>query len=201
MVDPLRKCPPHLGAHSVHAPGFLSAFGGNYAVRSEALADLRVIALAVELGVGQHQPDAGLFGSAFHDGRQIGAVVPRTVPGELRQYGLLIQIHGHHPLQLVPPRQRALPVMMHAPHKERAHRALCQTRGVHGDASTLPLLAQRTAQPAHRFADGAVDGLIVETLQEAIKRREIGHANKPQYVVLFAMLAQPHLGLAKVQSS
>jgi hypothetical protein len=72
--------------------------------------------------------------------------------------------------------------MMHAPHKERAHRALRQTGGVHGDASSLAPLAQRTAQPAHRFADCAIDGLVVETLQETIQGREIGHAHKSQYL-------------------
>ena len=36
-VNPLRECAPHLGAHSVQVPGFLSAFGGNYALRSKAL--------------------------------------------------------------------------------------------------------------------------------------------------------------------
>ena len=178
-------------------PGFLSALGGNHALRSEVLADVGMIALTVELRVGQHQPDAGLLGSRFNDGRQIRAVVPRTAPRELRQHELLIQIHGHHPLQPVPPRQRFLPVMMHAPNKERAHRALRQTAGVHGDASTLPFLAQRTAQPAHGFAHRTVDGLVVETLQETVQCREVGHTSQPQHLAQFAMLAQTHLGFAK----
>jgi len=125
-VNPLRECPPHLGAHTMYAPGFLSTLGGNYALRSEALADVGVIAFAVELRVCQHHPDAGLLRSGFNDGRQIRTVVPRASPRELRQHELLIQIHGDHPLQPVPPRQRFLPMMMHAPHKERAHRTLCQ---------------------------------------------------------------------------
>jgi hypothetical protein len=112
-----------------------------------------------------------------------------SAPRKLRQHELLIQIHGHHPLQPVPPRERFLPVMMHAPHKERAYRALRQTGGVHGDASPLPLLAQRTTQTAHRFADGAVNGLVVETLQKTIQRREVRHTHKPQHLAQFAMLA------------
>jgi hypothetical protein len=47
-----RECPPHLGAHSMNAPAFLSALGGNHALRPELLADVRVVPLAVELGVG-----------------------------------------------------------------------------------------------------------------------------------------------------
>src|SRR5208282_133264 len=51
-VNPLRECMPHLGTDSVHAPCFLPAFGGNHALRSEVLADVGMIALAVELRVG-----------------------------------------------------------------------------------------------------------------------------------------------------
>src|ERR1700730_947915 len=196
-VNPFRECTSHLGAHSVHAPGFLPALGGNHTLRSESFADVGVIALAVELRVGQHQSDTGLLGSRFDDGGQIRTVVPRAAPRELRQHELVIQIHGHHPLQPVPPRQRFLPVMMHAPHKERAHRALRQTGGVHGDARPLPPLAQGTTQPAHRFANRAVNALVVETLQKTIQGREVRHTYKPQYLAQFAMLAQTHLGFAK----
>jgi hypothetical protein len=93
-VNPLREFTPHLGAHSVQTPGLLPALGRNHALRSEALADVGMIALAVELGIGQHQPDAGLLGSCFDDGRQIGAVIARTAPRELRQHELLIQIQA-----------------------------------------------------------------------------------------------------------
>src|SRR5437879_8730928 len=88
---------------------FFSHAWRNHALRSETFANVGVIALAVELRVRQHQPDAGLLGSCVDDGRQIRAVVPRPSPRELRQHELLIQIHGHHPLQPVPPRQRFLP--------------------------------------------------------------------------------------------
>src|SRR6266403_366903 len=79
-VKPSWEGTPHLGTHSVYAPGFLPPLGGNHALRSEAFADEGVIALAVELRVRQHQPDAGLLGSSFDDGRQICAVVPRPSP-------------------------------------------------------------------------------------------------------------------------
>jgi hypothetical protein len=85
-LNPLREGTPHLDTHSVHAPCFLSALGGNHALRSEALADVGRIALAVEFRVGQHQRDAGLLGSSFNDSRQIRAVVPRAAPRELRQH-------------------------------------------------------------------------------------------------------------------
>src|SRR6266446_4705358 len=70
----------HLGAHTTQTPGFLSAFGGNHALRSEAFADVGMIAFAVELRVGQYQPDAGCseaaattagkFAQSFHGPRR-----------------------------------------------------------------------------------------------------------------------------------
>src|SRR5271167_4913665 len=77
-VESLRECSPHLGAHSMDAPGFLSALGWNYALRAELLADVGVVPFAVELGIGQHQPDARLLGSRFDDGGQIRTIVPRA---------------------------------------------------------------------------------------------------------------------------
>src|SRR5208283_3155563 len=117
-IEALRKCPPHLGPHSVHAPSFLSALGGDHTLRSQLLTNVGVISLAVEFGIGQHQPDARLPGSGFDHRGQIRAVVPRAASRGLRQQKLLIQVRHHHPLQPVPPRQRFLPVMMQAPHKE-----------------------------------------------------------------------------------
>lgn len=67
----------------------------------------------------------------------------------VRHPDLLIQIRHNHALQPVPPRQRFLPVMMHAPHKERADRSLRQARSVHSYASAPQRrAAARTAQEA-----------------------------------------------------
>jgi hypothetical protein len=62
-IEPSRERLPHLGTNSVHSPRFLPAFGGDHALRPQLLADIGVIPLAVEFGVGQHQPDARLLGS------------------------------------------------------------------------------------------------------------------------------------------
>src|SRR6476620_10452321 len=51
--------------------------------------------------------------------------------------------------------------------------------------------------PTHRFAHRAVNGLVIETLQKTIQRREVRHTHKPQYLAQFAMLAQTHLGFTK----
>lgn len=125
-VEPSRKCSPHLGTHSMDAPGFLSALGEDHTPRPELLPDVGVIPLAVELGVGQYQPDARLLGSRFDDGRQIRTIVPRATSCDLRQQALLVHIRHDHPLQPMSPRQRLLPVMMQASHKEGADRSLGQ---------------------------------------------------------------------------
>lgn len=41
-IEALRKCPPHLGAHSAHPPGFLPTFGGDHALRPELLPDILI---------------------------------------------------------------------------------------------------------------------------------------------------------------
>jgi hypothetical protein len=196
-VNPSWEGPTHLGAYSVDAPGFLAALGRDHALRPELLPDVSMIPFAVELGVGQHQPDTRLLGSRLDDRGQIRAIVPRAAARDLRQQKLLIQIRHHHPLQPVPPRQRFLPVMMHAPHKKRADRALRQARRIDRHASAPPSFFARATQPAHRLADRAVDGHIVQTLQKAIQRREVGYAPQPQRLAQFAMFAQPHFGFAK----
>jgi hypothetical protein len=195
-IDPSRELPPHLGAHSMEAPGFLSTLGGDHTLCPELLSDVGMIPLAVELGVGQHQTNARLLGSRFDHSGQIRAIVPRATSRDLRQHKLLIQIRHDHPLQPMPPGQRFLPVMMHPPHEEGADRSLRQARRIdpHAGSSTF---SARAAQATHRLADGPVDGLVVQTLQEAIESREIGHARQSQRLAQFAMLAQPNFGFAK----
>lgn len=88
-VEASRERPPHLRAHSVDAPGFLSALGGDYTQRAELLPDVGVIPLAVELGVGQNQADARFLPSGLDHRRQVRAVVPRSASRDLRQHELL----------------------------------------------------------------------------------------------------------------
>jgi hypothetical protein len=52
LVESSWKCSSHLGSHSMNAPGFLSALGRDHTLRPELLADIGVIPLAVEFGVG-----------------------------------------------------------------------------------------------------------------------------------------------------
>lgn len=126
--EPSREQPLHLSAESKYASGHLSARGQDQTLRPGLLPDIGMISLAVEFGVGQNQPVARSLGSCSGE-RLIRAIFPRTVPRELRQRKLLIQIHGDDPLQPVPLGRRFLPVI-HTRYKERADRSLRQARRI-----------------------------------------------------------------------
>lgn len=67
--------------HVLHARAmFSSPLGGEHTLRSESVADISVIKLAVELRVGQHQSDARLLRSCFDDDGQIGTIVQGQLP-------------------------------------------------------------------------------------------------------------------------
>jgi hypothetical protein len=87
--------------------------------------------------------------------------------------------------------------MMQAPHKERADRSLRPAGRVDGHTSPPAAAVSPTTHPAHRFADGPLDGLAFETFEKTVQRREVGHTRQSQRLTQFPMLAQPHLGFAK----
>lgn len=97
----------------------------------------------------------------------------------------------------MPPGERLLPVMVQAAHKERTDRSLRQTRRADADAGSSSAFSVNSTQAPHRLANRAVDGLVVQTLQETIQRGEIGHAGEPEHLTQFAMFAEPHFGFAK----
>jgi len=151
-----RERPPHLGTHSADAPGFLSALGRDYTLRPELAPDVDVISLAVERGVGQHQTNGRSRGSRCDEVRQIPTIVPGPAARALRQQKLLIQIRHDHPLQPMPPGQRFLPVMMHAPHEEGADRSLHQAPGIASEPWCWSL------QWCGRFVQGAARHPIID---------------------------------------
>jgi len=116
-IDAAQKRPPHFGTLPAHAPGFLAAPSRDDTLCPESLPDVGVVPLAVEFGVGQHQPNGRLLGSPLDHRRQTRAVVPWAAPRDLRQQALLVQVDHNDPLQPVSPGQRLLPVMMQAPDK------------------------------------------------------------------------------------
>ena len=67
-----RKVSAHLRSDAMNPPRFFPAFGGDDAQRMKLLADKGVIALGIELGVGQHATYRGMGVSLGHE-RGIGA--------------------------------------------------------------------------------------------------------------------------------
>src|SRR5258708_16023587 len=52
-----RESSAHLRTHSMNFPTCLAALSGNDALSAQLLADMPVVALAVEFGIGQHRPN------------------------------------------------------------------------------------------------------------------------------------------------
>ena len=196
-IEPARKRSTHFCTHSADPPGLLPAFRWDHTPCSELLPDVGMVSLAVELGVGQHQPDAGLLGSRLHNNRQTRAVVPRATPRHLRQHALPVQVDHHDPLQPISPRQRFLPVMMQAADEEGAHRPRRQARGIDRHASPLSTATPYAGQPADGLVHRSGQGALVHTLEEAVQRGEIGYAPQPQCLAQFAVFPQAHLRFAK----
>ncbi len=56
-IDAARKGSPHFSAHSPQAPRLLTALSRDDTPGAELAPNISMIALAVEFGIGQHQPD------------------------------------------------------------------------------------------------------------------------------------------------
>jgi len=123
----LRKRSAHLGAHSVPAPSFLPTFGGDHALRTDSLPEIRVIPFSVEFRVGQHHPDACLLGSGLDHCCKFAQSFrgPRRA---IATTGIADQIRHDHPLQPKLPLPRFCPAMMHPSHEEGTDPSLCQAR-------------------------------------------------------------------------
>jgi hypothetical protein len=159
-----REMVSHLGANAVNAPSFLTPLGGDDTQGMQLPADKGVIALGIELGIGQHAADGSVGMGLRHQSGQVGAIVPRGLTGRLRQNELPFQVHHGPPLQAMPPRQR-------------------------GAASEA---GQRHA--LNHFVQGVSDGGFLQPPQETIQSRVVGNRAKPQSTAQFRVFGQPYLG-------
>ncbi len=125
---------------------------------------------------------------------QVGAIVPRRLPGILRQDQLPIDIDHHQPLQPVAPRHRLPRMVIHPAHEVSADCALCQSRTIHGYRSpTSPPPGHAT----HDFLHHRRHIGRIEPHQKAIERGVIRNGFQPQSGTKSPMLAQPDLGFAE----
>jgi hypothetical protein len=90
-VAPIRKTPAASRFALRARQASLAALGGDRGLRSELRLNVGAIPLAIELGIGKHQPKGCMLGNRCDQGGQIRAVVPWTGSCGLRQRELLIQ--------------------------------------------------------------------------------------------------------------
>jgi len=184
----------HLGAYAVKVPGALAAFSGDDAASVESLANMGMVELAVELGIGQHQADGADRLGGIDQGAQVGAVVGGAGVGHLGQQELPLHVHRHQPLQPAAPGHRLLGVMMHATDEERADGALAEAGRIHGDVGTTPRTGQGHA--LYHLVQGTSNRRLVQAAQETVQRSVIRDREELQRTAQFGMFCQPHLGFA-----
>ena len=101
-----RKIGTHLRTNAMKGPRLFPTLGGDNAEGMKLLTDKGMVALGVELGIGQHTADGSLGMGLRDQSGQVGAIIPRSLTGRLRQDELPLQVHDGQPLQPMPPRER-----------------------------------------------------------------------------------------------
>jgi hypothetical protein len=188
-----RKMVSHVGADAVNAPGLLPTFGGDDTQGMKLLADKGVIALGIELGVGQHATHGSVGMGLRDEFGEMSTVIPRRLPCRLCQDELPLQVDDSQPFQPMPPRQRLLSVMIHAAYEEGADRALGQPGGIDGHLGTASWTGQLHA--TDHLVQGSSDRRFVQSARETIQRRVVGNGTKPESTAQFRMFGQSNFGL------
>jgi hypothetical protein len=124
MDNKVIEGPQYLGsAWPLHEPEIRSApklcsrsrysyreFGRNDALSVQHLADVLMVALTIELRIGQHKPDGDPLVSRAHQRTQGSTVMGRAAPRRLRQDETPVEVHGHGPFQPVAPGKARRPI-------------------------------------------------------------------------------------------
>src|ERR1700758_434841 len=94
-----RKIGTHLRTNAMNGPRLFSTLGGDDAEGMKLLTNKGVIALGVELGIGQHAADRSVGVRLCDQAGQVGTIIPRCLTRRLRQNELPLQIDDGQPLQ------------------------------------------------------------------------------------------------------
>jgi hypothetical protein len=122
---------------------------------------------------------------------QVGTIIPRGLPCRLGQDELSPHVDHGQPFQPMPPRQWLLGVVIHAPHKERADRALGKPGGVDGHHGSPSPPARHAT---HDFLEGVLQVGFVETSQEAVERGVVGNRSQSERSAQLSVFAQTNFG-------
>ena len=166
----------HLRSYPLNPPGCAAPLGRNDAVGLQHLADVPMIALTIELGIGQNQANGEALMGAVNQGAQGSAVVRWAAAGRLGQDHPGVDIHGHGPLQPVAPGE-AVAASLGALHKEGADRPRRKTRRIHRHSRLEPRLR---SQPLDDGTQGVFKGCLVEPAEKAVHGGLVGPRAQPQ---------------------
>lgn len=134
------EAPAHLRPDTLDLPVRLASLGWDNTVSAERISNVKVVALAIKLGICEHRPDRRHTLGGAHQWAQSRAVVVRPLPGRLRQYAPTQNIDDYCPLAPVPPLQ-ALAAVGAAVDKEGADGAGREPGRIYSDDRLLPLAA------------------------------------------------------------
>jgi hypothetical protein len=162
----------HLGSYPVNVPRRPAPLGRHDALGRQDLTDRLMVALTVELGIGQYQGNGHSPVGDIDQRAQGGAVMGRAAARGLRENQSPVDIHDHDPLEPVAPGQ-ALASILGSRHEERPDGTRCEASRVHRhrglavrrrhqpvDGGSQDLLQRRFVESAENTVDGGIIGPV-----------------------------------------
>ena len=197
-VELSRERPPHFGTHSAHSPSLLPTLGWDHALGPELSADISVIPLAVELGVGQHHSDARLLGSRFDHRRQISRSRSMDRVARSARAGTADPNPPRSPTSASAARAGVFARDDACAAQKNVLTAPC-AKPVASTATRARRRPRRRQPRIRRTVSSTARSMVWPSrrCEETVHRREVGHTRQSQRLTQFAVLAQPHLGFAK----
>src|SRR5882724_11650578 len=139
-----RKRRAHLRTHSVNLPARLASFSWNDTLCPNLLADVPVVAFAVELGIGYNCSNGAACNHFIEQRSQGGAVIDGSLVSLLRQNQAPARIDGQKPFDPVTPRHGSTAILLPSTNEKRADGSRGQARRIHR-YSALALVRRRPA--------------------------------------------------------
>ena len=167
--------------------------GWHNALRLQCLPNVLMVALAVELGIRQHQGDGRPWVSGVDQRAQDGAVVSRTTACGLGDNQSPVNIHSPRPFEPVAPGE-ALTAVFGPRDKEGTDSAWRQAGGIDGHGR---LWARLGDEPLDDGAQDLPQGRLIKPAKKAVQGGIVRYVVQAQRSAQLTGLRQAHLGLAE----
>jgi hypothetical protein len=169
----------HLSADAVKFPTGSAPSSGNDALGTDVLADVKVVALAVKLRIGEHQMDWIKLRGLVQQRSQHRAIIGWALMSPLRQHGSQIHINSQEPFEPVTLRHRLSAMLFPPPHKKGADGTRRKPGGVHRHCALLGVSLAGTSaaqlfQTPHHFGQSLSNDAIFHSQHETIKSAVVG---------------------------